>query len=313
MKLNYRRAIVTVILSFSVFVVGCNQGDQSGEADEGSGGMASNRVFASNYPLAYMAGYVSEGSEISIYTPWEGKGDPAYWSPSPEEVTEIQASSVILLNGADYETWLASVTLPMTRVINSSRSFREEWITIEDVAVHTHGPEGEHSHGKTAITTWLNLDNARKQLAEVKAALVKQFPDHQGQFEERATELDAYFADLHEQLKETGTKLAGVPLFGSHPVYQYLAAAYGLDIMELHLEPDAYPTEGQLAKIKSLHEERGIQWVLWEAKPIEKTSVKLMKMGIQSLIYSPAGNKPERGDFRSVMKLNVRNLDSIVQ
>jgi zinc transport system substrate-binding protein len=36
---------------------------------------------------------------------------------------------------------------------------------------------------------------------------------------------------------------------------------------------------------------------------------KLTALGVQSLVYDPCGNVPEKGDFLSVMKANVQALE----
>ena len=37
---------------------------------------------------------------------------------------------------------------------------------------------------------------------------------------------------------------------------------------------------------------------------------KLAASGIKSLVFDPCGNVPDQGDFLSVMKQNVKNLEA---
>jgi zinc transport system substrate-binding protein len=51
----------------------------------------------------------------------------------------------------------------------------------------------------------------------------------------------------------------------------------------------------------------------WEGEPLKETVGRLKKMGISSLVFDPCGNRPEKGDFLSVMQQNVENLRGAFQ
>ena len=48
--------------------------------------------------------------------------------------------------------------------------------------------------------------------------------------------------------------------------------------------------------------------MIWEANPNQETVTKLKTMGINSLVFTPVANTPDRGDFLSIMKQNIENL-----
>ena len=73
-------------------------------------------------------------------------------------------------------------------------------------------------------------------------------------------------------------------------------------------EPDEIPTESQWRDLHTFIEEHPVAWMLWEAPPRQESITRLEKMGIRSLVYSPCFNRPEQGDFLSVMQQNVANL-----
>ena len=106
-----------------------------------------------NYPLQYFAERIG-GEHVEVSFPAPPDGDPAYWNPDPDSVAAYQQADLILLNGASYAKWVAIVTLPTSKLVDTSKGFRDRYIIIEGAVVHSHGPEGEHSHGETAFTTW---------------------------------------------------------------------------------------------------------------------------------------------------------------
>jgi len=43
--------------------------------------------------------------------------DPAYWKPTPKEVSAMQQADLIILNGASYEQWLKNVSVPPSKLV----------------------------------------------------------------------------------------------------------------------------------------------------------------------------------------------------
>jgi hypothetical protein len=52
--------------------------------------------------------------------------------------------------------------------------------------------------------------------------------------------------------------------------------------------------------------------MLWEAGPLEQTTLKLQDLGISVVVFAPCMNVPEKGDFLTVMQQNVENLKTAV-
>ena len=104
-------------------------------------------------------------------------------------------------------------------------------------------------------------------------------------------------------------ELGDVPLLGSHPVYQYLARRYGLNLQSVHFEPDENPDEETWADLERLHDAHPAATMLWEAEPLPEIAERLRALGIESIVFDPAGNRPASGDFLEVMTANAANLE----
>jgi len=268
-----------------------------------------NEVFASNYPLAYFAQEIIKEQGV-VHFPMI-KGDPAFWQPSVEEILKIQQANLIVLNGAYYEKWLSWATLPQRKMVDTSRSYKDQYVTIQGTVKHTHGPKGGHSHEGLAFTTWIDFSQAALQAEAIKDALIsKEFGEEEvviGNFE--ALKSDLINLDKHIMRMTEG--YSEMPILASHPVYDYFARRYNLNIKSVLWEPDSYPDESMWRQLKLLLKDHRAQWMIWEAEPLEESVVKLREMGIESIVFNPCGNTPDDGDFMSVMRENMENLKDI--
>jgi zinc transport system substrate-binding protein len=256
--------------------------------------------------LAYFAERLLGDAGLVVFP--EIEGDPAFWDPSPEDVVVIQEAELIFVNGATYEKWLETTTLPGTRIVDTSAPVAERYITIEDAVSHSHGPGAEHAHTGTSFTTWLDLSIAVSQAESVRDGIQRI-----GLVESQ--QLERNFADLARDLEELDralvelTSVGPSPVFiASHPVYHYLARRYDLDIESLFWEPDVYPDERQWSLLENLLVDRPAKWMIWEGTPLEQSIDRLEGLGVSSLVFDPAGNRPATGDFLSVMKGNAAEL-----
>jgi zinc transport system substrate-binding protein len=134
-------------------------------------------IITVNYPLAYFAERIL-GDHGSVSFPAPADVDPAYWSPAPEIISEYQQADLILLNGAGYAAWTANATLPRSGLVNTTAAITDRLIPVESTVTHTHGPAGDHSHGDTAFTTWLDPGIAIEQARAVLDAVVHARPQH---------------------------------------------------------------------------------------------------------------------------------------
>jgi len=99
----------------------------------------------------------------------------------------------------------------------------------------------------------------------------------------------------------------------SHPVYDYFARRYGLNIRSVHWEPDDILTNEQMMELNSILKEHPAKWMIWEGEPVQASVDKLKTLGIDSLVFDPCGNVPKQGDFLTIMRQNVENLKPAFQ
>ena len=266
------------------------------------------KVAVVNYPLQYFVERIGgESVEVMFLAPIDI--DPAFWRPTPGQVTAYQQADLIMLNGADYAKWVKKVSLPRAKLVNTAKAYRDQLIVIHGPS-HNHGPEGEHSHAGTAFTTWLDFSLAAKQVDAIAAALIRKTPEHTGRLEANTKALKDDLAKLDQTMQQLGEKLQGKSFVASHPVYQYFARRYQLDITELMWEPEMTLRSVELSELQTLISAKSIQWMIWEGAPSEDNRQKLSDRGVNSLVISPQGNVPEEGDWLLQMKSNIKALEA---
>ena len=302
------KAALTLMI-FALLITGCtktNRTASSRETDEGRGA----QVCASNYPLSYFAGRMAP-SEFQIKLSPPADVDPAFWKPKAEDIQEMQKADLVLLNGASYESWLATVSLPTSKLVTTSSGFKDQLILLKASGTHTHGPKGEHAHSGTAFTTWLDLGLAIQQAEATRDALIARWPGHETQFSAQFVKLKDELEALDSQFTEVVSAKPKVPVLFSHPVYQYSERRYGINGRSLHWEPGEMPTESMWHALNRVLAEHPAKWMLWEAAPLPAVVERLKARGIQCLVYSPCSGKPEQGDFLKVMRDNLENLKQV--
>lgn len=300
------------IACLAVTLASCSGPTETSETATASGTPV---VQATNYPLAYFAEKIGgDAIEVKFLAPADG--DPAFWKPTPEQISEMQQADLILTNGATYEKWLTTASLPESVLVDTSASYQGDLIEVIEAGAHSHGGEGEHSHAGTAFTTWMDLSLAQKQAAEVRSAILKLLPDDahavKDQIKANAANLMASLQSLDADFQAVGTEIGDKPLVASHPVYQYFANRYGLNIDSVLWEPETVPDEAAMAELQKKLVDHDAKSMLWEGDPAPESVEKLKAIEIESIVIDPCGNRPEEGDWLRVMQQNLLALKGLM-
>lgn len=265
-------------------------------------------VYTVNYPLKYFAERIGQ-AYADVELPIPSDIDPAFWRPEPEHVVAYQLADLILLNGADYARWTGMASLPYSRLTDTSAAFAGDYIETADTTTHAHGPDGKHSHaGRPAFTTWLDFSQAAKQAAAIMQAMSRKRPEHKKNFARNFGVLEQELLALDAEIKTIVAAKPGQPMIGSHPVYQYFARRYGINLKSVHWEAKEIPDEVQWAELQAVLETHPAKWMIWEAEPSARSVERLSDLGINSLVFNPSANVSDSGDWLSVMRQNVKNL-----
>ena len=267
-------------------------------------------VYVVNYPLQYFAQRIA-GEYAEVTFPSPGDEDPAFWQPNVEIIGAYQQADLILLNGANYAKWVNRVSLPRRKLVDTSATFRDYYIHEKAGTTHSHGPGGDHSHTGTAFTTWLDFNQAVEQARAIADAMIRKRPELEEVFVRNFTALEADLLVLDKQIQSIVANKTDLPLVASHPVYQYFQRRYGLNLASVMWEPDEVPSEAQWSGLERILKEHPAHWMIWESAPHPQSVKRLRGMGVESIVFNPAANRQEAGDFLSVQQQNVKHLQRV--
>ena len=296
-----RRIVLVLVL---VFLSACDE-PVSGVSESAEINRKAT-VLATNYPLYFFASEIA-GDLVDVQMP-DIDGDPAMWIPGPSDLAQIQTADLIILNGAGYESWLGVTSLPSGLLLDTTADIQEQLLPIDNVTLHQHGPEGEHSHQGTAFTTWLDPLIAMEQARAIEGALSVFAPAHSETFQLNLTTLEEKLEMMDQSFEEVFSKFKDQPLVFSHPVYQYLQQRYTINGRSVHWEPYTEPGVKDWVGFQNLLQEHPVKLMLWEGPPLTNTVARLQEQGIRSVVFDPAANKPASGDYFSVMNANLKRL-----
>ncbi len=195
--------------------------------------------------------------------------------------------------------------------MDTSATYRDEHITIENAVTHAHGPEGGETHGGLAFTTWLDPALAIEQARAVKAAFVEAWPQYGEQFEAGFAALAGDLRTIDEEMTQIVSARPDRPMLASHPVYQYLARRYDLDLESLHWAPDRAPTKAELQELEGILSTHRAEVMIWESPPLAATVEALAQRGVRCVVFDPCGNAPWAGDYLETMRSNLSRLRAV--
>jgi len=265
------------------------------------------QVYTTSYPLFYIAQRLA-GDHADVQFPAPSGEDPAFWRPSADIVRRYQQADLILANGADFEKWADTTSLPYNTFIDTSAGFKNQWLSFPEQITHSHGPQGPHSHGNIDFNTWLDPLLAGRQAEVVQQALRERGMVPEPELQQRSRQLNQDLLELDQKFRDVSRQLSGQPLLASHPVYGYLAREYHWKLQSVHWEPGEPVSEAQWQAFDALLARHAARWMLWEAEPRPEVRAHLQARGVQPVVFQTCGNRPESGDYLQAMQRNLAAL-----
>ena len=268
-------------------------------------------IVAVNYPLLYMAERLA-GDAAEVVYPVPGDVDPSFWRPRISDISAIQSADLILLNGAGFATWIDRVSLPRSRVVNTSAAVEDQFIVTQSIT-HSHGDGGEHSHEGLTSYTWLDPQLALAQAQAIATALSRKGLVAEDDVADRLAALTADLGALDAEAAASLGPAQSIPMIATHPRYQYFARRYGLSITSLEWEAGAMPTEEELARLQELAESTGARILIWEAAPPAEAIDAVAALGLQSTVFPPLEHPHPALDFDAAFATSVEGIADLAR
>lgn len=272
-------------------------------------------VVVTFHPTEYLVTRLA-GELVRVVCDVPPDADALFWEPDRRAVQRMQRADLIVLNGAGLERWTQRVSLPWSRVLDSSAQLGGSLLEYEDTQVHSHGVGAEHAHTGVDAHVWLDPRNALEQARAIHGALARILPGAaRGALNDNLASLQSDLLALDARLVALSARLGRQHLYASHPAYGYLRARYGWRLVDLDLDPAQMPSNEALEALRGLLQERPGQLILWESKPTPQITASLLELGLTGIVYSPAellGPEDRAGglDFLTLQRANVQALEA---
>ena len=293
-----------LLLSSSLLVPACNDGGDVEEITEAK----RLSVYTSCFPVDWLTQRVA-GEHVDVTHILPIGEDPPEWTPPAETVTAMQGADLVVINGAKFEGWVATSTLPEGKLVDSTAGLKDRLIEIKGVT-HSHGKAGSHTHAGTDPHTWSDPTVALAQADAIRAALAEADPAHADAYQANLDALKADLEKLDTDYKAAIAGYGGEVLPTSHPAFNYLAARYGLTLDNFGFEPDEEPDAKQFAHFTDHVGKRGYKRMLWESMPSDTLAAKFTATGVEIVFLDPLEQPPEgkQYDYLAQANANVATL-----
>lgn len=271
------------------------------------------QVMASFYTMADFAEKIGgDRAEVTCMVPTGT--EPHDWEPSTTDITGLERADIFIYNGAGMEHWAEDVTESLenkTLVIAEA----SQGVTLHAEA-QEHDHEGHsHSHGGYDPHVWLDPQNAKLEMENIKNAFVQADPENGAYYEANYEKWAGKAEKLDQKYREALAEYAGRQVVTAHEAYGYLCSAYGLEQVGIDgLSPDQEPNPRRMADIIDFVRENQISAVFFEELSGSKTAETVAaETGIRLLALSPleglSKEELEAGEeYFGVMEKNLEQL-----
>jgi zinc/manganese transport system substrate-binding protein len=181
---------------------------------------------------------------------------------TPADVKKLSDADLLIINGVGIEEWLGELIKKSGNknlvVVDTSNGIKLVESPEEIEIGHSHSHAHDHDHGDGANPhIWLDPVIAKKQAANIVAALQKADPANASAYAQNGKVYEAKLSALDSDYRSTLAPLPNKNLVTFHDAFPYLAARYKLNYVGAISEfPEKDPTPKQLAalvdKIRSL-------------------------------------------------------------
>jgi len=279
-------------------------------------------IIAVSYPLKFLtARLIGDSIPVTYLVPNDMAGRD--WKPDRDSIRRLQKADLIIANGigASYATWLETVSLPESKICSSATRglSLSDYISVDDMGiVHSHGPEGEHSHPLMVATTWLDPEMAVKQAVYIAEELERIFPQHAESIQRNLLLLKTDLQSLSQEmsLPEGDARWLAIT---TGPDLKFLSRKLGVEDRHLPwqrvpaLETAKSDIETLISELrgdKSQQDTKVCFLVTMELPPALAQFLEERKIPIAQI--DVMHHSPTEGDYLTVMKENMRRIGDIV-
>ncbi len=274
-------------------------------------------VYTSFYPLYDFAKKVG-GNKVEVVNLVQPGEEAHHYEPSTKQMTELYQADLIIINGVGMEGWLQDLDAALTnKIVDTSLGVtliaRNESEEEHEEEGHEHQEEEEeHDHGIYDPHIWLSITNAKKQMENIKNALVAKDSANASYYQNNYETYALLFDGLKLQYDAALNNLEGTPFVVSHRAFGYIANEYGLEQLSLNGietegEPDAQTLANMITYINTNHISVVFYQTFVNAKVAQRIAAETSAtVGMLSTAEGLTADEIDAGmDYLSIMARNL--------
>ena len=189
--------------------------------------------------------------------------DPHLFETTPGIVRQIAAAHIVILNGANYDSWMDKLLAAGPRrdriVVNAARL--------------TGYKAGDNPH------LWYDPATMPAVAAAIADALTKSDSAHAADYSARLKVTLATLGQITQRVAQLKAKHGGVPVTATEPVFGPMARALGLTMrnerFQLAMMNDTEPSARDVAAFESDLKERKVRLLIYNSQVSEKLTERL--------------------------------------
>ena len=192
--------------------------------------------------------------------------DPHLFETSPSTARTIASAAIVIYNGADYDPW-------MDKLLSASTGTDRTAIVAAALTGHT---SGDNPH------LWYDLQTLPAVAEALAGELARRDPANAAEFNANLVAFNASFADLLKVVDAVKAKYSGVAVTATEPVFGYMAAAMGLEMLNEEFQTasmnETEPSPRQVAAFEDSLKGGTAKILFYNSQVTDDTSTRLLAL-----------------------------------
>ena len=264
-------------------------------------------LITTSFPVDYLTRrLIGDQATINCINP-VGE-DPPEYNPPAEVIVKLNEADLIIQNGAGFEKWMETASLPTGKLVNSAQGI--SFITLEG-ETHSHGKKGSHSHAGIDPHIWSDPTRYAAQAQTIADRLITIMPERKDSINDELKTLKDELSTLDSKLATATQQLKGLQMSANHPAFNYMAEVTGLTIHAFDFDPETPPNESERMQWTVWKEKSQGTLLLWESQPLPKVAAAFE--GAKHIILDPLEQPLENAKYDYMMQMlyNVEQFQAL--
>ena len=305
-----KKIILLLLVIPMLFTIGCSKENESDQNSEDK-----IKIYTSIYPVYDFAKKVG-GDKVDVTNLVPAGTEPHDWEVSTSDIVNLEKADMLIYNGAGIENWTDKVinTLENKDIVYVKTSEGLDIHKVSEEDSHSHEEDG-HSHGSYDPHTWLSIKNAKKEMENIKNALVKYDPDNAKYYEDNYEEYAKKFDELDKKYSDTLGPIENKTIIVAHEAFGYLCSDYDINQEGIEgLTPDSEPDPARMSEIIKFAKENNVKTIFFEELVSPKVAETIAKeIDAKTEVLNPLEGLTEEQinngeDYFTVMERNLEVL-----